>query len=98
MERLNHDINEKAVLKRLLGFVKPFKKQVMVAFFLLLVTTGAKLGGPYLVKIFIDDYVAVGNYPLQEVALLFGVYLLLHTTGIVVDYLQAYEFQKIALK
>ncbi len=98
VERLNHDINEKAVLKRLLGFVKPFKKQVMVAFFLLLVTTGAKLGGPYLVKIFIDDYVAVGNYPVQEVALLFGVYLLLHTTGIVVDYLQAFEFQKIALK
>ena len=95
---MNHDINEKDVLKRLLRFVGPFKKQVFVAFLLLLVTTGAKLGGPYLVKIFIDNYVTTGNYPVQEVALLFSAYLILHTTGIIVDYLQAFEFQKIALK
>lgn len=95
---MNHDINEKDVLKRLLRFVGPYKKQVFVAFLLLLVTTGAKLGGPYLVKIFIDNYVTTGNYPVQEVALLFSAYLILHTTGIIVDYLQAFEFQKIALK
>lgn len=45
---MNHDINEKAVLKRLLDFVKPFKKQVSIAFVLLFITTAAKLGGPYL--------------------------------------------------
>lgn len=95
---MNHDINEKAVLKRLLDFVKPFKKQVSIAFILLFITTAAKLGGPYLVKIFIDEYVAPGTYPVQEVALLFTAYLLLHTTGIIVDYLQAFEFQKIALQ
>ena len=95
---MNHDINEKAVLKRLLDFVKPFKKQVSIAFVLLFITTAAKLGGPYLVKIFIDEYVAPGTYPVQEVALLFTAYLLLHTTGIIVDYLQAFEFQKIALQ
>ncbi|WP_290786245.1 ABC transporter ATP-binding protein [Exiguobacterium sp. UBA7533] len=95
---MNHDINEKAVLKRLLDFVKPFKKQVSIAFILLFITTAAKLGGPYLVKIFIDEYVAPGTYPVKEVALLFTAYLLLHTTGIIVDYLQAFEFQKIALQ
>jgi ATP-binding cassette subfamily B protein len=95
---MNHDINEKAVLKRLLDFVKPFKKQVSIAFILLFITSAAKLRGPYLVKIFIDEYVAPGTYPIKEVTLLFTAYLLLHTTGIIVDYLQAFEFQKIALQ
>ncbi|WP_114569783.1 ABC transporter ATP-binding protein [Exiguobacterium flavidum] len=95
---MNHDVNEKAVLKRLISFVKPFKRQVMFAFMLLLVTTAAKLGGPYLVKIFIDEFVTKNDYPINQVLLLFAAYLILHITGIIVDYFQAYEFQKIALQ
>lgn len=47
---------QRKVLFRLLGYIKPHKKAVMIAFCLLILSTLGELAGPYLIKVFIDDY------------------------------------------
>ena len=62
------------VLQRLLGFVAPHWAQMLLSTGLMLATAGLNLAGPYLVKVAIDSYIAVGDVAgLSRVALLTGV-------------------------
>lgn len=59
--------------KRLLGYLGPFKKHLAVAFVLMLVSTMAGLAGPIIIKMAIDNYIAVGNIPgMIYLTLVFG--------------------------
>ena len=53
---------QRAVLKRLLSYTKPHIKMILFAFGLLLLTTIGDVTGPILVKIFIDEYLTVGDF------------------------------------
>ena len=50
------------LMKRLLSFVKPYKKYVVIAIFMNVVVSALSPLRPYLTKIAIDDYIVNGNY------------------------------------
>ncbi|MFN3367595.1 MAG: ABC transporter transmembrane domain-containing protein, partial [Exiguobacterium mexicanum] len=95
---MKHDVQEWAVIKRLLAYTNRYARPLGLAFVFLLLATGAKLAGPFLIKVFIDEFVTPGVYPTNWVVTLLVVYLVLHISAIIFDYLQSISFQKIALK
>lgn len=95
---MKHDVQEWAVIKRLLAYTNRYSRPLSLAFVFLLLATGAKLAGPFLIKVFIDEFVTPGVYPTNWVVTLLVVYLVLHVSAIIFDYLQSISFQKIALK
>lgn len=62
------------LMKRLLGYVKPYKKYVIFAILLNIFVAGLGPVRPYLTKVAIDDYIAHSNYNglILIAALLFG--------------------------
>jgi len=62
------------LMKRLLGFVKPYKKYVVAAIFMNVVVAALGPLRPYLTKIAIDDYIVNDNYEglITISAILFG--------------------------
>lgn len=62
------------LMKRLLGYVKPYKKYVVAAIFMNVVVAALGPLRPYLTKIAIDDYIVNDNYEglLTISAILFG--------------------------
>lgn len=60
-------------LKRVLGYIKPFTKQIILTVFLMFLASGANLLGPYLIKHAIDVEIPAGNA--KGLAVLAGIYL-----------------------
>ncbi len=95
MAEKTHDIHEEEIsekpfdpklMRRLLGYLKPYRGWVALAFGLILVTSGARQAGPYLTKIAVDDHMLKGDLPgLNRVVLLFVGLLALQ---FVADYIQ----------
>ena len=50
------------LMKRLLGYVKPYKKYVVAAIILNLIVAGLGPLRPYLTKIAVDDYITAKDY------------------------------------
>lgn len=84
---MNHSIYEESVLgkaydsrliKRLLVYLRPYRRPGLLSIILLLVLTGLQLAGPFLIKIAIDDYMAVKDFSgIQFIAIIFAAVLLL---------------------
>jgi ABC-type multidrug transport system fused ATPase/permease subunit len=49
------------VVRRLLAYLRPYRRQMLLAFFAMLWVTGLTLLTPYLLKIAIDQYIAQGD-------------------------------------
>ncbi len=49
------------LMKRLLQYLKPYKKYIVIALAILIVSTLLRLAGPVIIKMAIDDYIAVGD-------------------------------------
>ncbi len=63
---------DRALLRRLLGYLAPYRGQMALAILLLFGAALLQLVGPYLVKVGIDEYISAGNMAgLDRVALLF---------------------------
>lgn len=60
--------------KRMLHYIRPYRKQIMFAVLLMLVASGANLIGPYLMKHAIDQEIPNGH--VKGLALLAGIYLI----------------------
>jgi ATP-binding cassette subfamily B protein len=52
------------LMSRLLTYLRPYKKQVALAFVLILGTTFAGLAGPFLLRHAVDDAIAPGKFDL----------------------------------
>jgi ATP-binding cassette subfamily B protein len=71
--------------KRLLGYVKPYKKLMALTVFLMLVASLANLIGPYLIKQAIDEEIPSGNT--GGIVMLAGIYLIaVIVTGVCMKY------------
>ena len=46
------------LMKRLLGYLRPYRAQVLVALVAIILKAGADVLGPYLTKVAIDKYLA----------------------------------------
>jgi ATP-binding cassette subfamily B protein len=72
-------------LKRVLGYVKPYKKDMIITIMLMLVASVAGLIGPYLIKDAIDNRIPTGDK--EGLVLLSGIFILtLIITGVCMKY------------
>ena len=49
--------------RRLLKFVRPYRWQLILAMFFMLLSSGASVAGPYLVKVALDSGLGAGSLP-----------------------------------
>ncbi|WP_373319376.1 ABC transporter ATP-binding protein [Staphylococcus americanisciuri] len=86
------------VLLRLLRYTLPFKKLIAFAFISLGISIAASMSIPYMVKIFIDDYLLNGTMTRQQVIWLFMGFIVIQMIGAITTYLSVYYLQHLALK
>lgn len=60
-EKAEGSINTK-YLSRVFKYLKPYKKEMIIAFISLLISSVAGLAAPYILKIALDDYIKVGLF------------------------------------
>lgn len=89
-------VSTSRVVPRLLGYLRPHIKRLILASFILLLCTGANVAGPILIKTFLDDYVTPGYFPADELIFLGCVYVLLIIGSEILNYLQRLNFHMIA--
>lgn len=79
------------LMKRLLEYFRPYRKQLALSFFLLIVISVLQLAGPYLVKVAIDRYILKNDWAgLNRVV---GVYLVVLVATFSLQYVQTYGVQ-----
>lgn len=89
---------QRNIFKRLLSYVKPHKKEVFFTLFLLLLTVLGDILGPYLIKVFLDDYLAKNYFEIKPILYLAISYLVIQLLNVFISYFQFVKFQEIALK
>ncbi len=86
------------VLIRLLKYALPYKRLIALAFLMLVLTTIAGVMVPYLVMIFIDNYLTPMNFPEQDISVLIILFFIVELVAVISGYFQAYLFQVLAFK
>ncbi|MEH7155856.1 ABC transporter ATP-binding protein [Neobacillus drentensis] len=89
---------QRTILFRLLSYTKPHKKNIALAFILLLLTTIGDIVLPIIVKIFIDDYLTPGKLAYQPLVLLGSTYMAIQIIKAFLMFFQFVKFQELALK
>ncbi len=79
------------LMRRLLVYLRPYWRQVLVAFVAILVGSGAALAQPYLFKVAIDRYVAEGR--LEGLGTLAALYSGILAVAFVAEYIQTWTMQ-----
>ena len=85
-------------LLRLLKYSLPFKGFIVLILAMLVVSTLAGVATPYLVMIFIDDYLTPNIFPENEIMLLITAFVGVTLAGVIATYLQTYYLQYLALR
>jgi len=79
---------DRKTASRLFKFIKPYRRLLVLTIFLLLITAGLQVMGPYLIKLAIDNYIIVGKTDgLLNIVLLYGLVLLFE---FIIRYFQGY--------
>nr|WP_097039644.1 ABC transporter ATP-binding protein [Salinicoccus kekensis] len=86
------------VLMRLISYTYPFKWTIILAFVMLIFSTVAGMIIPYLVMVFIDDYLTPAVFPEDEITMLIVIFLTVQIIGAVTTYMNIYLFQYLAFK
>ena len=93
------------LMKRLLGYLRPYKWQVALALGSIIIKSGADVVGPYLTKIAVDRYLVrvpglrspldrfLSNQPLVGIAQVAAMYVGLLTFSFLLEFLQTYFMQ-----
>ncbi|QPA33097.1 ABC transporter ATP-binding protein [Thermaerobacillus caldiproteolyticus] len=97
MDKLLTPKEQRQVLWRLLSYIKGYKTEAIVAFILLIFATAGELIGPYLVKVFIDDYLTPRRLEARPLLWIAGAYLGVLVAKTVITYFQLVKFQELAL-
>jgi ATP-binding cassette, subfamily B, multidrug efflux pump len=79
------------LMRRLLLYLRPYWRQVLVAFLAIVVGSGAALAQPYLFKVAIDEYVTAGR--LDGLGRLAGLYAAILVVAFVAEYVQTWTMQ-----
>src|SRR6185295_1937910 len=76
------------LMRRLLQYLRPYWRSVLLAFVAIIIGAGVSLAQPYLMKVAIDRYIATGNLNgLDRLALL---YFALLVTSFAAEYVQTW--------
>lgn len=87
-----------SVLIRLLKYTIPFKGLMTLAFSMLVISTAMGVMTPYLVMIFIDNYLTKSHFPETEIMFLILAFVLVNVLQVITTYCQIYLLQKLAFK
>jgi len=79
------------LMRRLLGYLRPYWKNVIVAFVAIISGSSASLAQPYLTKLAIDRYIAAGR--LDDLARLAWLFLIVLVVAFVSEYVQTWTLQ-----
>lgn len=90
--------NQKQVLMRLIRYTLPFKKVLALGFLMLIISTVTGVATPYLVMIFIDEYLTPGVFPESDITWLIILFFLVQVIGAITTYIQIYLFQYLAFR
>ena len=88
---------QRQILFRLLKYLIPHKKAVIIAMLLLALTVIGDVLGPYIIKVFIDEHVTVRNFEKADLIFLGVTYMTIQILNVVITYFQTIKFQRIAL-
>ncbi len=81
------------LMRRLLGYVRPYRASVVLAVVLLLLTSAVSLVGPYLVRVAIDMHIAPGR--LEGLGVVILVYVAALVGAFVFRYANTYVMQRV---
>ena len=87
-----------SVLIRLLKYTLPFKWLMTLAFSMLVISTAMGVMTPYLVMIFIDNYLTKSHFPETDIMFLILAFVLVNVVQVITTYCQIYLLQKLAFK
>ena len=79
------------LMRRLLAYLRPYWRQVLVALAAIVSASMLQLAQPYLMKVAIDDYIAVGN--LEGLGWLAAAYVTVLVASFALEYLQTWTLQ-----
>ena len=79
------------LMRRLLGYLRPYRRQVAFAFAAIVGASLLQLAQPYLVKVAIDRYIAQGNA--AGLDLIAGAFLAILLAAFALEFLQTYALQ-----
>src|SRR5699024_2493464 len=98
-ENVNLTAKDQAqVLVRLFKYTVPYKGIIALAFFTLTLSTIGSMLTPYMVKIFIADYLTPRHFPQQSMIWLVVIFISIQVIGALTMYLSQYLFQYLAFK
>lgn len=89
---------QSATIKRLFKYTVPYKGTITLAFVMLTISTVASMIGPYLIKIFLDDFLTPRHFPGNKLTILISVFIVVQILGAVATYLNSYMFQYLSFK
>ncbi|NWK85349.1 ABC transporter ATP-binding protein [Staphylococcus sp. GSSP0090] len=87
-----------SALIRLFKYTLPYKWIIVLAFITLILSTIASMMTPYMVKIFIDDYLTPRHFPKDAMVWLIVIFISIQLIGAITLYFSQYLFQYLAFK
>ena len=87
-----------SALIRLFKYTLPYKCIIVLAFIPLILSTIASMMTPYMVKIFIDDYLTPRHFPKETMVWLIVIFISIQLIGAITLYFSQYLFQYLAFK
>ena len=93
------------LMKRLLGYLRPYRVQVVIALIAIVLKAGADVIGPYLTKVAIDKYLAqrteahslldrfLSSNPMRGIAQIAALYVAILLFSFVLEFVQTYVMQ-----
>jgi ATP-binding cassette, subfamily B, multidrug efflux pump len=79
------------LMRRLLGYLRPYKPQVAIALAAIISASVLQLAQPYLMKIAIDEYIAAGDF--DGVDRIAAAFLVILVAAFALEYLQTWTLQ-----
>lgn len=89
---------QSATIKRLFKYTVPYKGTITLAFIMLTISTVASMAGPYLIKIFLDNFLTPRHFPGNKLTLLIAAFIMMQILGAIATYLNSYMFQYLSFK
>ncbi|UPT14810.1 SmdB family multidrug efflux ABC transporter permease/ATP-binding protein [Buchnera aphidicola] len=95
---MNHFIEFWPILKRLIEYTIPWKKKIILAFFLLISGSTAEVLGPILISYFINNILSKHEFHFQLTLVILISFVMLQILAVFFNYFQSIYFNKIAVR
>ncbi|QFQ32636.1 SmdB family multidrug efflux ABC transporter permease/ATP-binding protein [Buchnera aphidicola (Aphis fabae)] len=95
---MDHLIEFWPILQRLIQYARPWKKKIILAFFLLISGATSEVLGPILISYFINNILSKHEFYLQSILMIIITFIILQILAVFFNYFQSIYFNKIAVK